>query len=402
MALNQLGGTSRDYPQHTTPNNSHLPWLDGLRGGAALWVLLSHVQILTGLKYIPVLSWGGLAVDLFMMLSGFLMAHHYIQRRAFEPWESSRTFFVFWVRRFFRIAPLYYVLLAVALLLGPWLGECRSAIASVWPDTATPLERYTDQSLANALAHASFIFGFLPHFAFRSPLPDWSIGLEMQFYLAFPLIMLATARLGPIKFSVLIIAACLFLQALLPGFFQQFQMPSFLPIKLYAFLIGIWIALARDQRSMRTGLFLALALSALWVVIERSPVSVARVFLVASMFYLMNNGTLPANRLLQHGIDKIRNVLSSPLSIFLGDTSYATYLLHLMVILPVAGTLAGFPQYQVLNPAYRFGICLVVSMPIVYSISWLLYHSIEKSGIHAGKMVLQAVKNRVSKQRLPA
>jgi peptidoglycan/LPS O-acetylase OafA/YrhL len=382
--------------------SDHLPWLDGLRGGAALWVLLSHIQILTGVKYIPILSWGGLAVDLFMMLSGFLMAHHYIQRQKAEPWESSKTFFVFWVRRFFRIAPLYYVLLVVAFSLGPWLGEYRSAIAAVWPDTATPLERYTDQSIANTLAHVSFIFGFLPHFAFRSPLPDWSIGLEMQFYLVFPIIMLAISRIGPIKSSLIIIVGCTSMQALFPGFFHQFQMPAFLPIKLYVFLIGIWIAISRDQKSMRTGLLISLSLAALWVIIERSPLSVARVFLVAVMFYLMDNGTLPASQFLQSGIDKIRNILSSSVSRFMGDTSYATYLLHLIIVLPVAGKLAQLPQYQVLNPAFRFGICLLVSMPIIYTISWLLYHSVEKSGIQAGKMVLQVIKNKVSKQRFPA
>ena len=383
-------------------NSDHLPWLDGLRGAAAVWVLLSHVQILSGLKYIPVLSWGGLAVDLFMMLSGFLMAHHYIQRKKAEPWDSSRTFFVFWVRRFFRIAPLYYVLLVVAFLLGPWLGEYRSAIASVWPDTATPLERYTDQSFANTIAHVSFIFGFLPHFAFRSPLPDWSIGLEMQFYLAFPVIMLAISRIGPIKASLIIIAGCLFIRALFPGFFHQFQMPSFLLIKLYVFLIGIWIAISRDQRSMRTGLFISLALAVLWVFFEKDPLSVARVFLVAVMFYLMDNGTLPASRFLQSGIEKIRNILSSPISRFLGDTSYATYLLHLIIVLPVAGELAQLSQYQAVNPAFRFGICLLVSIPMVYSISWLLYHTVEKSGIQAGKMVLQTIRNKVSKRRLTA
>jgi hypothetical protein len=64
--------------------------------------------------------------------------------------------------------------------------------------------------------------------------------------------------------------------------------------------------------------------------------------------------------------------------------------------------LAQLPQYQVLNPAFRFGICLLVSVPIIYTISWLLYHSVEKSGIQAGKMVLQAIKNKVSKQTFPA
>lgn len=379
-------------------NNDHLPWLDGLRGIAALWVLLSHVQILSGLRSIPVLSWGGLAVDLFMMLSGFLMAHHYILRKKTEPWNSSRTFLSFWVRRFFRIAPLYYVLLIVAFSLGPWLGEYRSAIALVWPDTASLLERYTDQSFVNVFAHLSFVFGFLPHFSFRTPLPDWSIGLEMQFYLAFPVIMLVISRIGPVIASLFIIVGCIAIQALFPDYFQQFQMPSFLPIKLYVFLIGILIATSREQRSMQTGLILALLLAALWVYFERTPLSVARVFLVLLMFYLMDNGTLPASLFLRGGIDKIRSYLSNSVGIFLGDTSYAAYLLHLIIVLPVAGELAQLPLYLGLKSVYRFGICLLVVIPIVYALSWMLYQLVEKNGIQAGKFVLQAINNKVSKK----
>lgn len=370
----------------------HVPWLDGLRGGAALWVLLSHVQILTGMRAIPVLAWGDLAVDLFMMLSGFLMAHHYIQRQAFEPWDTSRTFYIFWVRRFFRIAPLYYLILIVAFILGPWLGDYRSAIASVWPDTATPASRYFDQSLSNAITHVSFVFGFLPHFAFRTPLPDWSIGLEMQFYLVFPAIMLFIARIGPVKSTLVILVACLSLHALFPGFFHQFDMPSFLPIKLYVFLIGIWIAISRTQRSMRQGFFISLSLAVLWAIIERSEQSIARIFLITSMFYLMNNGTLPYSEFLRSRIDRLRQYLSSPVSEFMGNTSYATYLLHLIVVLPVAGKLAQLHQYQMLNSPLRFVICLLISIPIVYMISWLLYRSVEQTGIHAGKIVVRAMR----------
>lgn len=372
----------------------HFPWLDGLRGGAASWVLLSHIQILTGLKAYPILSWGGLAVDLFMILSGFLMAHHYIQRKETEPWNSPKTVISFWLKRLFRIAPLYYVILALAFLLGPLLGEYRSSIALVWADTATPIVRYTDQSVVNVFTHVSFMFGFLPHYSFRSPLPDWSIGLEMQFYLAFPLIMMAMYRLGPIKASLLMVFVCVTLRLLFPGFFHQFEMPSFLPIKLYVFLIGIWIAVSRDQSSMRMGFFVALLIAILWIIIEKTPLSIARAFLVVGMFYLMGNGTLPCSNFFKNIIDRLRVILSGSISRFLGETSYASYLLHLIIIIPVAGMLARIPQYLALNSGFRFALCILISMPIIYLISWLLYQSVEIRGIRAGKLFLQYVKNR--------
>lgn len=314
------------------------------------------------------------------------MAHHYILRRNIELWNSSRTYLAFWIRRFFRIAPLYYILLAIALLLGPWLSEYRTAIAYVWPNIATLLERYNDQTIKNIIAHLSFIFWLLPDFAFHTPLPDWYIGLEMQFYLAFPFIMLAISHIGSIKAGVIIVTVCLLSQMMFSNYFHQFQMPAFLPIKLYVFLIGIWIATAREQKSMLPGLVFSLLLGGLWIYFEKTTISVARVFLVLLMFYLMNNGSLPGSLILQGSIDKIRKGLSCWLARFLGDTSYAVYLLHLIILLPVAGELAQFSQYLDLKASYRFGVCLLVSAPIIYLISWLLHESVEKKGDSSWKV----------------
>lgn len=375
--------------QNNQLNSDHLPWLDGLRGTAALWVLLSHVQILSGLGRIPLLSWGDLAVDLFMMLSGFLMAHHYILRQKIEPWNSFTTFYTFWIRRFFRIAPLYYVLLAIALILGHWLGEYRTSIASVWSATATPLVRYEDQSFLNILTHLSFTFGFLPDYAFRTPLPDWSIGLEMQFYFLFPFIMFAFYRLGAVKSSLIVIVFCVIARWAFKDLYHEFQMPSFLPIKLYVFLMGIWIAVARNQVSMRKGLLVALAIASVWVVFEKTQVSVARLFLVLIMFYLMNNGTLPATGFILKTLDKVRAILSGKVSRFLGDTSYSTYLLHLIIVLPIAGELAKHEGYVVLPAPARFCLCLIIAMPIIYLFSWMLFQLIEKNGIKLGKIFLK-------------
>ena len=225
--------------QTTVPNT--IPCLDGLRGIAALWVLLSHIQILSGSPKLPILSWGGLAVDLFMMLSGLLMAHHYFLRQEKEPWHETRTWLIFWIRRFFRIAPLYYILLVVSLLISSQMRIGRDAVAGVWPHTATDTLRYTSFELDNLVAHLTFVFGFLPNYAFRTPLPDWSIGLEMQFYFVFPFIMLAAEKFGFGKIGIALILGCLLAKLGFREFFQQFGMPSFLPIKLYVFMVGIWL-----------------------------------------------------------------------------------------------------------------------------------------------------------------
>ena len=120
------------------PQKNWSPELDGLRGYASLWVFLGHICILTQFN-IPLLSNPDLGVDLFILLSGYLMAKNYIERRLAEPWESKMTIIRFWMRRFFRIAPLYYFLLLIAFYFGEHFGYYRDVIASAWPVTQQKL-----------------------------------------------------------------------------------------------------------------------------------------------------------------------------------------------------------------------------------------------------------------------
>ena len=242
-------------------SGDHVGALDGLRGLAALWVFASHVQILTGLRPIPVLSWGDSAVDLFMMISGFLMAHHYLGRAAAEPWQRPRTWAGFWLRRLFRIAPAYYVLLAVALAAGAWLGHDRDLIGVHYPWTLTRSDRYLDHGVANILAHVSFVFGALPRYGFSTPLPDWSIGLEMQFYLVMPFLMLALGRRFSWPRALALTAASALLAFALRGYSASFDMPSFLPMKLGVFLVGMFAAYGVARHDLRAPAALVALLS---------------------------------------------------------------------------------------------------------------------------------------------
>ncbi len=371
--------------QTTAPNA--FPCLDGLRGIAAFWVLLSHIQILSGSPKVSILSWGGLAVDLFMMLSGLLMAHHYLLRQEKEPWNETRTWFIFWIRRFFRIAPLYYILLVVSFLLSPEMRVGRDAVAGVWPHTATDSLRYTGFEFDNLLAHLTFVFGFLPNYAFRTPLPDWSIGLEMQFYFVFPFVMLAVEKFGFGKIGISLILACLLAKWGFHGFFQQFGMPSFLPIKLYVFMIGIWLAIGRSKGLMKKALFLSLVTIAPIIIYHRSAESIGLLLLVIGIFYLISDATLPLSRWLEHIVAPIRVVLSGKVSRFLGDCSYGLYLAHLLILVPVAGYLSTHSTYVESSSLTRFLICLVIVAPASYLLSWVGHYLVEQPGIRFGKKI---------------
>jgi peptidoglycan/LPS O-acetylase OafA/YrhL len=143
----------------------HRVELDGLRGIAILLVLLVHF-------YYPVFSGGGSGVELFFVLSGFL-----ITKLAFEEHER-RGFLLrdFYTRRFFRIAPALAVLL-VALVISSytWLSDIGGRVRSEVIFAATAAGNTV------ALFHGAVDRPTLGH--------SWSLAIEEQFYFVWPLIL---------------------------------------------------------------------------------------------------------------------------------------------------------------------------------------------------------------------
>ncbi|MBK8161354.1 MAG: acyltransferase [Rhodospirillaceae bacterium] len=277
-------------------SSGRIECLDGLRGVAAIWVLVGHALLLCGWR-LPVLARPDLAVDLFMMLSGFLMVFQYTQRKAVEPWHRPRTWCLFWTRRFFRIAPLYYVLLAIALLAGPNLGAYRDEIAQALPQTGTVTARYLDQSWQNVIAHLTFVFGFDPYFSYSTPLPDWSIGLEMAFYAAFPCLMIAAGRFGFPTTAIVISGACLLASLLFSDFFRSFKQPSLLAIKLPIFWAGMLVAASLNAGGRQRWVLICSALLLCLLPVRgggSAPLELAmRVANLAGISLLVHAGHLP-------------------------------------------------------------------------------------------------------------
>ncbi len=370
--------------------------LDGLRGLAAIWVLLGHAAILSGWKF-PILHSPSLAVDLFMMLSGFLMTFHYQERQTREPWQAPSTWGTFWTRRFFRIAPLYYVLLLAAILLGPTLGAARDSIASAISGTGTIDERYTDQSWQNVAMHVTFAFGFSPYYGFRTALPDWSIGLEMAFYAAFPFLMMAVARLGFIATAVGASLFCYLLSLACSGYFEAFSEPSLLAMKLPIFLGGMLVAASLTTHGYRRLLLLGIAavicLIPIRGVASHGIAPLIRLLSLASLAILADCHRMPRIAALHRIIPAVSTILGGRIAAFLGDTSYGVYLLHLLVMLPVLQAVINIlPQA---SAPILFLTTVAIVIPIVYLISWILHIWIERPGIQLGRRILAMVRTKV-------
>src|ERR1700733_7570196 len=98
--------SSADTKGGGMPIPKHIPQLDGLRGIAILIVLLAHLDYLQGVAFARVLQYGRTGVDLFFVLSGFLITGILLDTKEFPGYFKN-----FYARRALRIWPIYYAML---------------------------------------------------------------------------------------------------------------------------------------------------------------------------------------------------------------------------------------------------------------------------------------------------
>jgi peptidoglycan/LPS O-acetylase OafA/YrhL len=168
--------------------------LDGVRGLAVLFVLLFHAG---GVVLGGFLLQSG--VDLFFVLSGFLITTILIRTK-----ERSDYFRLFYLRRFVRIFPLYYLVLA-AMLTGAAVAIHFGVQSKLgYPEAQNLL----DNQLWGWLYQVNNLIAFKGPIAFPGMSHLWSLSVEEQFYLAWPLVVLLTPKkrlfavsLGVVAFS---------------------------------------------------------------------------------------------------------------------------------------------------------------------------------------------------------
>jgi len=161
--------------------------LDGLRGFASLYVIVAHLfPLLRGsgtgervLRSFIDLGWSG--VDLFFVLSGFLITGILLKSKEAS---AGRYFGVFYARRFLRVFPVYYSLLVFFLVIVPRISFFgRTNYFWVVPGSSFPywtyLSNWRDQ--LNAGTHSVLCV-------------CWSLSIEEQYYLVWPLIVWCTNR----------------------------------------------------------------------------------------------------------------------------------------------------------------------------------------------------------------
>ena len=390
--------TTKSPPPYITVSS-----LDFYRGVMPVIVFLSHAAIWTGCVkqlHVVVVA-GGLAVDVFIFISGFLMLWHYLDRELSEPWNVSQTWLLFWLRRLFRLAPLYWFLLILVFGFLPqwtdWSEEFYHAFQLPWHDGIWDPNRVdSSRSLGNVLSHFSFVFGVIPKFASNNPLPDWSIGLEMQFYLAFPFLALGIQRFG----WRLIVLGCVIIWIIClkqihvgllatPGPWGWFPMATFLPLRIGGFVSGMLIAHAL-ARNTPNRFALAAILASLALAGWHNKYLIAPVLAFVLWEWINRKAVWP--EWLNQSVNLATSFLQTKPVQFIADCSYGVYLWHMLVLLACMRWLVDLGLYRGRTPLERFGILVVIALPLIYLIAWLSFHWIERPGIRLGKAVIKRIR----------
>jgi peptidoglycan/LPS O-acetylase OafA/YrhL len=372
----------------TRENMRRLGFVDSLRGLAALYVVMPHMVYMSR-PNLPLPHWaqtivpaGGVGVTLFFVISAFSLCET-MKPRAAAPHEARD----FYIRRFFRIAPLFYVVLAFYLVYH-WLALDNSH--GLW------------QVAKNLL----FIFNFFPGSEQGIVSASWTIGVEMVFYAVFPFLFArirnAPAALGLFFGSLFVMVT--FREALAyvpmsPAMRDPFFTFSFLRhLPVFAFGMVCWLIFDRQIRggTYPAAVGIALILGSLWAF--HAQLHGALNVLFPDPYYWQP--IICTVLLLGLGIAPVR-VLVNAATLFCGRISYSIYLLHPVVILFLAPAYARI-EALAMPVSARFLLCVAVTLGAVLPLGWLSYRYIEAPGMNLGKRLLATLSEREKSDQLSA
>jgi peptidoglycan/LPS O-acetylase OafA/YrhL len=200
--------------------------LDGVRGLAVLIVVIHYSvwiaetsQLLLMKLTSSILATGWVGVQLFFVLSGFLITGILLDAKG-----KARYFSSFYFRRMLRIFPRYCIVVALILVVAP-----RLAWNEAWADAVRQGHRWAHWFYVQNWITSSPGFDALSH--------TWSLAVEEQFYLVWPLVVWLLGRRG-------LTWLCGFAMAGTPCISLALRQSGWDPNTAYEFTIARWDALA--------------------------------------------------------------------------------------------------------------------------------------------------------------
>ncbi|WP_161864699.1 acyltransferase family protein [Pseudomonas yangonensis] len=338
----------------------YYPYIDGLRALAVLSVLVYHLHG-------PWLPGGFVGVDVFFVISGFVVSASIASFKGQGLWQFLAYFYARRIRRIFPalIACLLLTSLVSALFIPSiWLSEVNQRTGI-----------YAFFGLSNFILAQTGRDYFAPTTEFNPYTHTWSLAVEEQFYLVFPFLFLAWLS-GPRgrKLSVLLFAATAAASVVLAGWQSQAnptQAYFLTPARFWELAAGVLLYQLLSQLPERTSearhtwLYALAASLSLMLVLLAFVVSTPQRFPMPGAL-LAVVGTLGVLGLLYHhaGLHRLHNLLGSRPLVAVGRISYSLYLWHWPVFVlfrwtvgletPLQRTLAVALAFALAMASYRW------------------------------------------------
>jgi peptidoglycan/LPS O-acetylase OafA/YrhL len=315
----------------------HLKFIDGMRGFAALYVVIYHAVKASNVAH-TTLWWRLFAhahavVTVFIAISGFCLMLPVVK----NGWQSD-----FFRRRAYRILPPYYLILFIAILGDVLSGEPSTKLA-LW-------------------SHLLMVHNWFNEAQFAYDASLWSVAMECQIYLLFPLMVFGWRRIGP-TWTLIMVGVLAHAGYHMTG--NNVYLNYF-----FIFALGMLGAdLAYRGKSLRLIEWISVAsLIGYFLAVPTNKVDLQDIFigLFASMF--MAAGAMG-------GMKPLRSLFSGRVIVWLGTFSYSIYLVH------------GVVQNTYLRTGTHSSVLVLVFgvTPIVLAASYLFYLVAEKPSIKLAK-----------------
>lgn len=348
--------------QPISPTSDHIGFLDGLRGLAALAVVIGHCMQVTvemrgfrALWYTPIFQyWASASVPAFMVLSGYCLALPVARTGVLRggAWE-------FFVRRSRRILPLYLVTFCAALAVAFWVTKTMSVYSVFTPEVLYPLFLLHDVFVTNV--------------PFDRPM--WSLPIEWHAYLLFPVLAWAWSRWGITRPTIAAVGVILAAFFVTTGTTYSAIRPDFYLL----FIAGMVAAQVTSSpsygaRGIRdwphwefTRNVFAIAFAGIMFIPARQYDAQQAV-----QIGLAGAATLCAIVAMQNPTDPLRSWLSKPWIVGIGTSSYSLYLWHFILL----NVIAAYLPMRAANPLL-FPAVLGITLPLSLAVAWASYKLIE-------------------------
>jgi peptidoglycan/LPS O-acetylase OafA/YrhL len=349
--------------------NKRIEGLDVLRGFTALYVMVFHINEF-GCIYIyegifkSIISYGYIGVPIFFIISGFSLSY----ATAKSSFFSEKGIYSFYIKRFFRILPLFYLALIIHLLLNTLLLN-------------KPF------NLSETLLTCSFLFPFFNGHQESLVLAGWSLGVEMIFYIFFPFFLILKNNKYAL-YLLTIVSSYIFLHFSTHnnGTIEKTHYFSF-GYNLIFFTLGILYYFLIFDKKIKLTKWLSLFVFILGVFILLF--GIIKINSIHFKYFELSGVAL----LTLGSIFMDFKFFINPITKLMGNLSYSIYLLHPIIIIIFLKTKMNI-YISTFFPNFGFLIYMLAIAFTVVLLSALTYYFFEKYFINRGKKIVASLNSK--------